>query len=291
MIGRGSRQGLVAGLLLLGVVALASAAGPFLYGVSSTHPVDAPLLEPSTTHLLGTDGIGRDMLALVLAGGLPTLLVAVIAGLGTILLAALVGILAGWIGGPLEAVLMRAVDVVMIVPKLPLLILVATYGQVGVVGVALMIAATSWAPSARVLRAQTLSLRRRPHLLAARGFGAGTRYIVQRHLVPELALLLIAGTVSAAGRGVLMLAGLAFLGIGDPAQVTWGSTMRSALNAQALFFTSAWSWWLLPPALALAIFLLGLTLAGLGLDSFVNPRMSRHSTLDRVLAEPTAGVA
>lgn len=291
MNARGSRWALTAGVLLLGFVGVASALGPLLYGVSSTHPVGASLLEPGLGHPLGTDGIGRDVLALVLAGGLPTLLVAVIAGVGTIILAALVGVLAGWFGGAVEALLMRAVDVVMIVPKLPLLILVASYAQLGVLGVALIIAATSWAPSARVLRAQTLSLRRRPHLLAAQGFGAGTRYMVRRHLVPELALLLIAGTVSAAGRSVLMLAGLAFLGIGDPTQVNWGGTMRSALNAQALFFTNAWSWWLLPPALALATLLLGLTLAGIGLDTFVNPRMSRHATLDRVLADPTTEAA
>ena len=97
--------------------------------------------------------------------------------------------------------------------------------------------------------------------------------------------------MSAAGRGVLTLAGLSFLGIGDPAQVNWGSTMRSALNSQALFFTNAWSWWLLPPAIALAVLLLGVTLAGLGLDTFVNPRMSRHATLDRVLADPATEAA
>ena len=132
------------------------------------------------------------MLALVLAGGLPTLGVAVISGLGTIVLGGLVGILAGWFGGAIEAVLMRVVDVVLIVPKLPLLILVGSYAQLGVVPMALVIAATSWAPSARVLRSQTLALRRRPHLLAAQGFGAGTPYIVRKHLVPELALLLAA---------------------------------------------------------------------------------------------------
>lgn len=286
-----SRQAMAAGVLLLALVTIASAIGPLVYGVSSTIPVGPPLLEPTATHPLGTDGIGRDVLALVLAGGLPTLLVAVIAGLGTIVLGALVGVLAGWFGGAIEAVLMRAVDVMLIVPKLPLLILVGSYAQLGVAGVALIIAATSWAPSARVLRSQTLALRRRPHLLAAQGFGASTPYILRRHLVPELAMLLAAGTVSAAGRGVLMLAGLAFLGIGDPTQPNWGSTMRAALNSQALFFTNAWSWWLLPPAVAVAMVLLGLTLVGVGLDTFVNPQMSRHATLDRVLADPKTEAA
>ena len=275
------------GLLLLAAVVVASVAGPVLYRVSSIRPSGPPLLAPNLTHLLGTDGIGRDVLALILAGGLPTLVVAAIAGVGTIVLGTLIGVLAGWLGGAVEAILMRIVDVVLIVPKLPLLILIGSYAQLGVVGLALIIAATSWAPSARVLRSQTLTLRRRPYLLAAQGFGAGTRYVVRRHLIPELSMLLAAGTVSAAGRGVLTLAGLAFLGIGDPTQPNWGSTMRSALNFQSLFFTNAWSWWLLPPALAVAAVLLGLTLVGVGLDTFVNPQMARHGTLDRILAGST----
>ena len=214
------------------------------------------------------------------------------AGVLTTLWAVLVGLTSGYIAGVGSELLSMFSNVFLVLPALPLVVILASYlPNSGSIGVILVITVTGWAWGARVLRAQTLSLRRRPHLLAAQGFGARTPYILKRHLLPELALLLAAGVVTAAGRGVLMLAGLAFLGLGNPTQVNWGSTMRAALNFQSLFFTDAWRWWLLPPAIAVAVVLLGLTLVGVGMDSYVNPQISRHAALDRVLADTKTGAA
>jgi ABC-type dipeptide/oligopeptide/nickel transport system permease subunit len=253
-----------------------SVAGPWLYTTSATVPTGAPLAAPSAAHWLGTDGVGRDVLAQLLVGGRVALVMAVLAGFGTVVLGAGVGIFAGLLGGLAETVLMRLVDIVLVIPKLPLLILIAALLNPGVLGVAVIIALTSWAPVARVMRSQTLALRSSAKILAARSAGAGNGYIVRRHLVPDLGLLLIAGLITSAGRAVMVQAGLAFLGIGSVTEPSWGLMLHEALDSPGLLFTHAWLWWLLPPVGALAVLLVGFMLIGAGVEAFLNPNLSRH---------------
>lgn len=240
-------------------------------------PAGEPLEAPSWSHLLGTNSVGQDLISQLLLGARTSLLVAVIAGLGTLLLGATVGMLAGWLGGWADRVLMRVVDVVLVVPKLPLLIAVAAYAGAQLWAIALIIALTMWAPSARVLRSQVLSLRARGHLRAAVSFGATTRHVLRRHVVPELAPILASGLVAACGHAIAIEAGLAFLGLGDPSRASWGATMRDALDFPGLAYTTAWTWWLVPPVVAVCAVLLGLTFLGMRIERWVNPRLARHS--------------
>lgn len=265
------------GLALLAAVVLAATLGGVLapYGVHAL--AGEPLEAPSGAHLLGTNSIGQDVLSQLLAGARSSLLVALVAGGGSLALGALVGIVAGWLGGIVEALLMRIVDILLTIPRLPLLIVVGAYAGSSLWTVAAIIAATSWMAGARILRGQVLSLRSRAHLLAAAGFGAGVLYMLRRHLVPELALILVAGFVAAAERAVMLEAGLAFLGLGDPTRKSWGSMMRDALGFSSLFLTNAWEWWLVPPVAALAVFLLALTFVGVALEDRINPRLRRHA--------------
>jgi peptide/nickel transport system permease protein len=184
--------------------------------------------------------------------------------------------ISGLAGGNTDMTLMRLVDLVLVIPKLPLLILVGTYAGQDLTTVAIVIALISWPSSARMVRSQVLSLRRRTHLKAAMGFGAGVLYILRRHVIPEVGLILVAGLVAAAGRAVMLEAGLAFLGLGDPSRASWGSIMRDALNFQGLFFTPAWAWWLMPPLISIILLLLGLTFFGVAIEKRINPRLIRH---------------
>ncbi|MEX2658611.1 MAG: ABC transporter permease [Acidimicrobiales bacterium] len=267
-----------AGMILVGAVAAIAAAAPRLAPYRVTELAGSPLEGPSTAHLLGTNSVGQDVLSQLIAGARISLFVAVVAGGGTLVLGAAVGILAGWLGGHVDALLMRVVDVVLVIPKLPLLILAGAYVGPSLGGIAAIIALTSWPPSARVLRAQVLSLRRRAHLRAALGFGAGALRVLRRHIVPELGLILASGLVAAAGRAVALEAGLAFLGLGDPSGASWGSIMRDALDFSGLFYTRAWSWWLVPPVMAIAALLMGITFLGIAVEQRVNPALARHAT-------------
>jgi ABC-type dipeptide/oligopeptide/nickel transport system permease subunit len=260
----------------IGILLLLFLTAPLFSPYRVTELAGDPLEAPSWSHLLGTNSVGQDVASQMLSGMQVSLLVALLAGGGTLILGGLAGMVAGLAGGMTDAAVMRAVDIVLVVPKLPLLIVLGAYAGQDLATVAAVIALTSWPSSARVVRAQVLSIRRRTHLKAAIGFGAGMIYLLRRHVLPEIGLILVAGLVTAAGRAVMLEAGLAFLGLGDPARASWGAIMRDALKFQGLFFTSAWIWWLLPPLSSIILLLLGLTYLGIVIEERLNPRLSRH---------------
>jgi peptide/nickel transport system permease protein len=267
-----------------GVVATAAAVAlfaPRLAGYRVTELAGEPLEAPSASHLLGTNVVGQDVASQMVYGARMSLFIAIVAGGLTVFAGALVGMTAGWLGGKVDAIVMRLVDVVLVIPSLPLLIVLGAYAGPEMTTIAVIIAATAWPPSARVIRSQVLSLRRRAHLQASVGFGARTPHVLRHHVLPDVGLILAAGFVGAASRAVMMEAGLAFLGLGDPTRASWGRVMRDAIDFDALFNTTAWSWWLLPPSIAIAVFLLGMTFLGIGLEQRINPRLARHGGSQR----------
>lgn len=251
---------------------------PRLAGYRVTELAGEPLQSPSAGHLLGTNLVGQDVASQIVYGARMSLFMAIVAGGLTVFAGALVGMIAGWAGGRTDAVLMRIVDLFLVIPSLPLLIVLGAYAGPSMTAIAVIVAATAWPPSARVIRSQVLSLRRRAHLQASVGFGARSTHVLRRHVMPEVGLIAAASFVGAAGRAVMMEAGLAFLGLGDPTRASWGRLMRDALDFDALFNTSAWQWWLLPPAACITFFLLGLTFLGVALEQRINPRLARHAT-------------
>ena len=267
------------GVAVVAVFAGLALAAPWLSGYRTTELAGRPLQAPSAAHLLGTNGVGQDVASQLLHGARVSLFVALLAGGGTLLIGALVGMVAGWTGGAVDAVLMRFVDLVMVVPRVPLLIVIATYAGPGLMVLSAIIALTSWPPTARIVRSQVLSLRRRAHIKAAIGFGGTPAQILRRHVLPEVGLILAAGLVGAAARAITFEAGLAFLGLGDPTRASWGAILRDAIGFNGLFYTEAWKWWLVPPVAALSLLLLGVTFIGVGLEQRINPRLARHTGL------------
>ncbi|HEX2274773.1 MAG TPA: ABC transporter permease [Acidimicrobiales bacterium] len=265
------------GIGLVGSFVLVALLAPVVAPYRTAELAGRPLEPPSTRHLLGTNGVGQDVLSQMLSGARASLFVAAVAGLGTLVLGALVGLVGGWWRGFVDAVLMRVVDVLIVIPRLPLLIVAGAYVGPGLLPVAVIIALTFWPSTARVVRSQVLSVRRRDHVTAATGFGAGTVHVLRRHVLPAVGLVLAAELVTAAGRAVVLETGLAFLGLGDPSVTSWGSVMRDAFAFGGLFYTRAWAWWLLPPVLAVTLLLVGVTFLGVAVEQRVNPRLARHT--------------
>jgi peptide/nickel transport system permease protein len=265
------------GLAIVAVFVGLALAAPWLTSYRVTELAGNPLEAPGGAHLLGTNGVGQDLATQLLNGTRVSLLVAVLAGGGTLLIGALVGMVAGWAGGLVDAVLMRMVDLVLVIPKVPLLIVIGTYAGPSLPVISLIIALTGWPPTARIVRSQVLSLRRRAHIKAAVGFGATSGQVLRRHILPEVGLILTAGLVGAAGRAIAFEAGLAFLGLGDPGRASWGAILRDAIGFGGIFYTNAWKWWLVPPVAAISLLLLGVTFVGVGLEQRINPRLSRHT--------------
>jgi len=266
----------LAGAFLVAALVIITVFGAELAPYRASALSGPALSAPGEGHLLGTNALGQDVASQLILGTRDSVMVAVLAGIGTVLIGAIVGVTAGWFGGIAEAALMRFTDLVLVLPKLPLLLLVGalTGGSIGILSV--LLAATFWPVTARILRSQVLTLRGRTHLRAAAGFGAGSGHQLRRHILPDLALLMVAEFIPAAGHAVALQAGLAFLGVGDPTQPSWGAMMRDALDYPALFITSAWTWWLLPPIIAIVVLVVLITLLGTSAERHLIPQLDRH---------------
>jgi len=264
------------GLAVLGLFLLVALAAPLLAPYDPHAFAGQSLERPSSAHLLGTNDAGQDILSELLYGARVSLAVGLGAALGTVALGLLVGAVAGYLGGAVDTVLMRLVDVMLILPRLPLLILLAAFLGSGLPQTVVIISLLFWPATARVIRAQVQSLQSRGYVRMARHFGGGTGYVLRRHVLPAIAPLIAFGLVAAAGRAVAMEAGLAFLGLGDPTAKSWGLMMRYALDLPGLLLTDRWLWWLLPPGLCLTLLILALTYAGMGLERRLDPRLVRR---------------
>jgi peptide/nickel transport system permease protein len=137
-------------------------------------------------------------------------------------------------------------------------------------GLIVILTLLSWQGGARTLRAQALSLKERPHVSAARGFGAGTWYIIRRHIIPDMGPLLVADFVFCLRRAVFLQAGMAFLGIGNPNVVSWGSMIS---EAREWIYLDVWIWWLVPAGVALSVTIVAITLIGSALEPALDPRL------------------
>lgn len=231
-----------------------------------------PYLFPNLEHPLGTDDVGYDVLALLAHGARTTLGVGFLAGS----LATLTGLLVGGAAGfwpRLEAPLMRLTDLFFAFPRLPLLILMSLYLQPSPLNAVLILALFGWPDTARTLRPLVAALREAGYVRVARSLGAGGAYLLARHVLPQ-AYPLIATQWTLEVRFALMAgAGLAFLGLTDPSQPDWGLMLFQAFSRDETFLGTYWLWTVLPPALALAITVLGLSLCILGQAERLDPRL------------------
>ncbi len=251
--------------------------GSQLAAFRATELAGRSLESPGGDHLLGTNVLGQDLASQLILGARASLLVALLAGAGTVLLGGVIGVLAGWSPGWFDSVLMRATDLTLILPKLPLLLLIGALTGGSVLGLSLVISLLFWPTAARILRSQVLTLRSRTHVRAATGFGAGTLHQLRRHILPDLGLLMVAEFIPAAGRAVALQAGLAFFGVGDPTQPSWGAMIRDAIAFRGVFITDAWKWWLAPPIVALVLLIVAITLLGTAAERRFSPRVARHA--------------
>lgn len=260
-----------AGAAIVGLFALIAVVGPML-ARHADRISDDLMLSPSGRHPLGTTQAGQDVLSQLLVATRGSLIIGLTVGLLATALSILIGVVGGYAGGRVDELLSLVSNVVLVLPALPLVILITDYvHDRSVYTIALIITITSWAASARVLRAQTLSLRERDYVLAARASGERWWRVVGVEILPNLAPVIASQFVFAIIFAILAEAGLAFLGLGGVDHLTWGTMLFYAQNAQALD-RGAW-WWFVPPGLAIALFGCGLTLINLSIDELINPRL------------------
>lgn len=258
------------GLGLLVTFALVGLVGPLFLG-DPTAGVAAPWQAPSWAHLLGTTGQGQDVLAQTVVGTRASLFNGLWVGAAVVLLGAVVGVTAGGLGGRIDAGLSLVMNVLLVVPALPLAIIIAAWLPPGPFTVGAVLTLTGWAWNARVVRAQTLSLRERDFVLAARVAGEARWRIVLVEMLPNMGSILISQLVGATTWAIGAQVGLEFLGLGDVSHVTWGSNLYWASNDQALL-TESW-WTFVPTGLCIALVGFSLSLLNTSVDEATNPAL------------------
>jgi len=268
------RRALV-GLIILGCFALLALIGPLFVG-DPTAMVARPLSPPSWAHWLGTTGQGQDVLAETIAGARTTLLIGFTVGFAQVAIGALVGTTAGYASGRVDDVLTLVINIFLIMPGLPLMVIVAAYMPTGSLTIALVLVATGWAWSARVIRAQAMSLRDRDFVLAARLAGENPLRIVTHEIVPNMTSLLTSAFIGATIYAIGAEVALEFLGMGDVTAVSWGTNLYWASNDSALL-TGAW-WTFVPTGTCVALVGSALALLNSAIDEIGNPRLrSEHA--------------
>ncbi len=257
----------VAALVVL--VLLALAAPPWLPDPAAIPDAVQGATPPGAGHLLGTDQLNRDVLARLVVGARISLGIAGLATLVSLTLGAGVGLVAGYVGGATDAVLMRTVDGAMAVPRLfILLLLVLVWDRIPFPALALVIGATGWFATSRLVRAEVLRLRTQPFVTAARALGAPGSRIVLRHLLPNTAGPIIVTATLGVGDVILLEAGLSFLGLGvQPPTPSWGGMI---LDARPIMMTAPWAGAF--PGLAILLAVLAANLAGEALRAALDPR-------------------
>ncbi|GAB3748889.1 ABC transporter permease [Microlunatus parietis] len=251
----------------------------FLFGIVGPFFVQDPLAidnlgmaPPSPQHLLGTTQTGQDVFAQLAYATRGSLIIGLLVGAMALFLSFLFGVLGGYAGGWLDEVFSLFTNVVLILPGLPLMIVIGSYvQQKGILLISLVLAVTSWAANARVLRAQTLSLRNRDYVLAARVAGENPVRIITVEILPNLLPVMSSSFVFAMIWAILGEAGLAFIGLGVVGTQTWGSMLAYAQNGQALTL-GGW-WWFGPPGAMIALLGMGLALINFAIDEVINPRL------------------
>jgi peptide/nickel transport system permease protein len=263
-----------AGFVLLGVTVLVAVVGPLVlpFDPAAVGKTAATILKgPTAEHWLGTDELGRDVLRETISGSQISLVVGLLATAISMLVGTLVGLVAGYYRSAASALLMRITDFFLVLPALPLIIvLAALFGQ-SLAIIILVIGLTSWASTARIVRSQVLSLRERVFVERVRGLGATDLRIIGVHILPNVLPLVFANTVLVIAGSILSEATLAFLGLGDPVHVSWGTMLHFAFTVGAAG-RGAW-WYLLPPGIGIVVVVLGFTLVGHTLDRILNPRL------------------
>jgi peptide/nickel transport system permease protein len=236
---------------------------------------DASSLEvlepPSRSHLLGTTENGSDVLSQVLAGARVSIVVGFAAAIISAVIGASVGLLSGYFGGWTDRILDSLDNWFLVIPTLPLMIVLSRLLEPSLGVLILVIGITSWAGTGRIVRSQVLTLRERAFVERARALGAGHTYILRTHILPNALPLIFANTVLIVAVAILSEASLAFLGLGDPTQISWGTMLENAFSSGA---PSAEAWWyVIPPGLCITLLVLAVAMVGYLFEEYVNPRL------------------
>jgi peptide/nickel transport system permease protein len=259
------------GAILITFVLIAALFAPYLGTVDpQASGIREDILNaPSAKHWLGTDDLGRDVWSQIIFGSRVSLAIGLITAFVTVVTGTLIGLIAGYYGGLIEEVLARIIDFFMMLPVLPLMIILAAVLGPNLWNIILVISVVSWPTTARVVRSQVLSIKERPFVEAARCIGAGNVRLMFGEIMPNVLPLMFAQSVLMITYAIYDEAILAFLGLGDPTRVSWGSMLHFAFESGVM---SRSPWWIGPPIASIIVLIVGFSLLGTAVTDVLTPQ-------------------
>jgi len=272
---RNNRMALVGSVTLMFFV-LVAIFGPIFVPFSTLEfgEVSDMLLPPGPGHILGTDDMGRDVLANLIAGSRISLLVGITATLISMVIGTVIGLISGYFGKTVDQILMRITDFFLVIPWLPLVMVLAALLGTSIWIIIVVIGITSWAGTARVVRAQTLSIKERQFIERTVSIGAGSSHIMIRHILPNIFPLVFANTILVVAVAITSETTLSFLGLGDPSRPSWGMMLHYAFECGAASVGAYWYY--LPPGICVVAIVLAFTLMGYAFDEILNPKLRKR---------------
>ncbi len=265
------------GIIIIGFFAIMAIFGPIFMPFKTTDIAtsrDEIFNAPSMDHLLGTDNLGRDVLAYLVNGSRSSLFVGLTATLIAMLLGTLIGISSGYLGGWVDTFLMRITDFFLVLPWLPFCMVLASILGNSMWNIILVIGLTGWCGTARIIRAQTLSVKEQQYVERTRSLGAGKWHIMIKHILPNVFPLVFAEAILIVSSSILTETSLAFLGLGDPTNPSWGTMLNDAYSTGAMT-VGAW-WYFITPGVCVIVVALGFTLMGYAFDEILNPKLKER---------------
>lgn len=282
------RKAAVIGLAIIAFFIVLSVVAPYISPYSATAQTCAVYAPPSAQHWLGCDDGGIDMLSELMQGGRISLVVGFAATLVAMVIGGGIGIVSGYFGGWMDVSLMRVTDYLLVIPDLVFMMVIADVWGASLFHVIMVIGILEWTSTARIIRAQVMSLRERVYVKRTRALGAGNLRILWRHILPQVGPLLIANTVLTIAIAIYLETALAFLGLEDPSVTTWGTILEHAFERTAI---SSGAWWaIVPDGFVIAAVIVGCFLFGQAVEDALNPRLKvAHLSLRRWRLRPLVG--
>lgn len=251
-------------IIFLVFLILAAITAPIITPYYPDKEAGPVLKAPNKNYIFGTDDLGRDLFTQIIYGARVSLIIAsataFISAFISAFIGTVVGISSAYFGGLLDKIFMRVIDIIIILPQLPLIIVLSAFFGSSFINIILVISFFSWTMPARIVRSKIISLKEKEYIKSAESYGAGIYYLIKRHFLPQIFPLLSVSIIKISGKAVMMEAGLSFLGLGDPTSKSWGLILNFALNFKGIYYTSFWKWWLVFPWLFLTLLIVSLSL-------------------------------
>lgn len=265
------------GLILLSLIAIVAVFAPLIspYNPYDVTQRDLGGLAPSFSHLLGTTAWGEDVFSMMIYGTRVSLSIGLITGLLIAVIGAFLGILAGYTGKVVDNIIMRVVDVMLVIPTLPITIVLTNLFGKGYFMLIFIFTLFGWSGLTRVIRSQVLILKNTKYVMAAELCGGSKWYIMFKHILPGVSNLLIISTALTSAGIMVAEAGLSFLGLGNPQTISWGKMLADAQSGGALML--GYWWWIIAPGIAIFLTVSTFMTIGLAMEEILNPAMKKNN--------------